>query len=170
MAEERQLRLDLKELSIAKRPRVVSFLAFEIRVLDAKTRYWRGFLLRQRQHKRPQSQRKRRLLMLVVSSYATLGSFSWDQDNDKIKIYISTEDADQEKVDAVFKPVSVDLKLYDINGKNYQFSIPKLNKEISPDQCELVVKPTKVIATLVKASKGNWLDLHFKEDKVLVVS
>ncbi|XP_042414616.1 calcyclin-binding protein-like [Zingiber officinale] len=103
--------------------------------------------------------------MLVVSSYATLGSFSWDQDNDKIKIYISTEDADQEKVDAVFKPVSVDLKLYDINGKNYQFSIPKLNKEISPDQCELVVKPTKVIATLVKASKGNWLDLHFKEDK-----
>ncbi|XP_042409892.1 calcyclin-binding protein-like [Zingiber officinale] len=150
MAEERQLRLDLKELSIAKRPRVVSFLAFEIRVLDAK-----------RQHKRPQSQRKRRLLMLVVSSYVTLGSFSWDQDNDKIKIYISIEGADQEKVDAVFKPVSVDLKLHDINGQNYQFSIPKLNKEISPDQCKLVVKPTKVIVTLVKTSRGNWLDLHF---------
>lgn len=86
------------------------------------------------------------------------------------QIYISIEGADQEKVDAVFKPMSVDLKFHDINGKNYQFSIPKLNKEILPDKCKLVIKPTKVIVTLVKASKGNWLDLHFKEDKVLVVS
>lgn len=86
------------------------------------------------------------------------------------QIYISIEGADQEKVDAVFKPMSVDLKLNDINGKNYQFSIPKLNKEISPDKCMLVVKPTKVIVTFVKAYKGNWLDLHFKEDKVRTCS
>jgi len=32
-----------------------------------------------------------------------------------------------------------------------------------------VVKPTKVVVTLCKASKGNWLDLYFKEDKVLNV-
>jgi len=31
------------------------------------------------------------------------------------------------------------------------------------------VKPTKVVVTLCKASKGNWLDLYFKEDKVLNV-
>lgn len=42
MAEEQQLRLDLEEMrhlqSIAKRPRVISFLASEIRDLDAKVR------------------------------------------------------------------------------------------------------------------------------------
>lgn len=84
-----------------------------------------------------------------------------------LQIYISIEDAEQEKVDTVFKPMSVDIKFHDIHGKNYRFAIPKLNKEILPEKCKLVVKPNKVIVTLVKGSKGNWLDLHLKEDKVL---
>ncbi|CAA6665253.1 unnamed protein product [Spirodela intermedia] len=66
-------------------------------------------------------------------NYVTLGSFSWDQDNDKLK--------------------------------NYRCAIAKLNKEIDPGKCRAVVKPSRVIITLQKASKGNWLDLHFKEDK-----
>ena len=72
-------------------------------------------------------------------------------------------------METTFKPTSVDVKFHDVKGKNYRCAIPKLNKEIVPEKCKVVVKPTKVIVTLFKASKGNWLDLHFKEDKVLTV-
>lgn len=82
------------------------------------------------------------------------------------QIYISLEGVDQEKVEADFKPMSVDIKLHDVNGKNYRCAVPKLNKEIVPEKCKFIVKPKRVVVTLAKASKGNWLDLHFKEDKV----
>ncbi|URE11324.1 Siah interacting protein, N terminal [Musa troglodytarum] len=169
MAEEQQLRLDLDDLrhleSIAKRPRVLSLLSSEIRDLDAKLSRVTAATAAARQAV-VAAEKATVNVDAVNRSYVTLGSFSWDQDNEKIKIYISIEDAEQEKVDTVFKPMSVDVKFHDIHGKNYRFAIPKLNKEILPEKCKLVVKPNKVIVTLVKASKGNWLDLHLTEDKL----
>lgn len=82
------------------------------------------------------------------------------------QIYIPLEGVDQGKVESDFKPTSVDIKLHDVQGKNYRCAVPKLNKEIVPEKCKFVVKPKRVVVTLAKASKGNWLDLHFKEDKV----
>lgn len=82
------------------------------------------------------------------------------------QIYISLEGVDKEKIEADFKPTSFDIKLHDVQGKNYRCAVPKLNQEIVASKCKLVVKPKRVIVTLVKASKGNWLDLHYKEDKV----
>ena len=64
--------------------------------------------------------------------------------------------------------MSIELKFHNVKGKNYKFAIPKLNKEIVPEQSKVLVKPTRVVITLVKASKGNWLDLHYKEDKVIL--
>lgn len=83
------------------------------------------------------------------------------------QIYIPLEGVDREKVESDFKPRSVDIKIHDVQGKNYRCAVPKLNKEIVPDKCKLLVKPKRVVVTLAKASKGNWLDLHFKEDKVI---
>lgn len=74
---------------------------------------------------------------------------------------------DQEKLEANFKRLSIDVKFHDVEGKNYRFSIPKLHKEIVPESCKVIVKPSRVIISLIKASKGNWLDLHYKEDKVI---
>ncbi|CAN1227321.1 Calcyclin-binding protein [Linum grandiflorum] len=82
------------------------------------------------------------------------------------QIYVSLEGVDEEKVEADFSPKSIDIKFHDVQGKNYRCAIPKLNKEIVPEKCKVVVKPKRVIITLFKASKGNWLDLHFKEDKL----
>lgn len=79
------------------------------------------------------------------------------------------EGVDQQKIEAEFKPMSIDIKFHDLQGKNYRCAIPKLNKAIEPEKCKLVVKPTRVIIILFKASKGNWLDLHFKEDKVIIL-
>lgn len=83
-----------------------------------------------------------------------------------MQIYLFLEGVEQDKVETILKPTSVDIKLHDVQGKNYRCAIPKLNKEIVPAKSKVVVKPTKVIITLFKESKGNWLDLHLKEDKV----
>ncbi|KAG8055375.1 hypothetical protein GUJ93_ZPchr0001g33017 [Zizania palustris] len=126
-----ELRLDLEELrrleGLAERPRVLSVLANEIRSVDAK-------LAKAAAPPAPQDVAATSAAVAAAAaapagvSYVTLGSFSWDQDTDKIKIYVFLDGVEQ-------------------------------------DKCKVLVKPTKIVVTLYKASKGNWMDLHFKEDK-----
>ncbi|CAH1448653.1 unnamed protein product [Lactuca virosa] len=157
--------LDLEELrhlqSIAKRPRVVSLISSEIRNLEKQL----NDAALVAPTPTPISTNLKKASEPALK-YTTLGSFSWDQDTDKVKIYVFLEGVDQEKVDTEFNRMSVDVKFHDVNGKNYRCAIPKLNKEIVPEKCKVLVKPTKVIITLIKASKGNWMDLHFKDDKI----
>ncbi|XP_031473315.1 uncharacterized protein LOC116245864 [Nymphaea colorata] len=156
---------DLEELrhlqSIAKRPRVLSLISGEIAGLENKILKAATPVPIARTPNPAASNGK-----APTVNYITLGSFSWDQDTDKLKLYVSLEGVHQEKVDAVFKEMSVDVKFHDVQGKNYRCAIPKLNKEIVPEKSKVTVKPNKVIITLHKASKGNWMDLHFKEDKL----
>ncbi|GLU22667.1 hypothetical protein SLE2022_387260 [Rubroshorea leprosula] len=165
MAEE--LALDLEELkhlqSIAKRPRVLSLISSEISNLEKDSK---------KAEPPPAAQiptpisTSAKLPSNPALIYSTLSSFSWDQDNDKVKIYISLEGVDQEKMETEFKPISFDVKFHDVQGKNYRCAIPKLSKEIVPEKSKVLVKPSRVVITLFKASKGNWLDLHHKEDKL----
>ncbi|KAL0337467.1 UNVERIFIED_CONTAM: Calcyclin-binding protein [Sesamum calycinum] len=192
MASTEDLALDLEELkqlhTIAKRPRVVSLISSQIRNLEEALSI---YMCVNSRNSKLVIVNKRSCICTSSSytsssfsclrgnsnikcpkgsiepllTYATLGSFSWDQDNDKLKIYVSLEGVDQEKIEADFKPMSFDIKFHDVQGKNYRYAVPKLNKEIVPEKCKVLVKPKRVVVTLVKASKGNWLDLHFKEDK-----
>jgi hypothetical protein len=84
------------------------------------------------------------------------------------QIYITLEGASQDKTEANFHSDSVDLKIHDVGGKNYRCSVPKLNKTIIPEQSKVLVKPKRIIITLKKADGGNWIDLHKKEDKVII--
>ncbi|KAK1258681.1 hypothetical protein QJS04_geneDACA017828 [Acorus gramineus] len=158
---EAETSLDLEELrqlqGIAKRPRVLSLISSEIARLDQLLKTATAPVVQKPIKKQPAN---------PLVSYAAVASFSWEQDNDKIKVFLSLEVVDQEKMETVFKLMSVDLKFHDVQGKNYRFSIPKLNKEIVPEKCKVLVKPNRVVVTLYKASKGNWLDLHYKEDKL----
>lgn len=166
MADE--LALDLEELrqlqSIAKRPRIVSLISTEITNLEKLSKD--AVSESTPPMPTPISPAAQVVTAPPALKYVTLGSFSWDQDNDKVKIYVFLEGVDQQKIEAEFKPMCIDIKFHDLQGKNYRCAIPKLNKAIEPEKCKLVVKPTRVIITLFKASKGNWLDLHFKEDKL----
>ncbi|KAG6405024.1 hypothetical protein SASPL_132604 [Salvia splendens] len=168
------LALDIEELkqlqSIAKRPRVVSLISSEILNLEMQ-------LSNAASRKMPTpapavdtpapiSSAPKAVSSSSLLSYVPLSSFSWDQDNDQVKIYIPLEGVDREKVEADFKPMSVDIKLHDVQGKNYRCAVPKLCKEIAPEKCKFIVKPKRVVVVLAKAAKGNWLDLHFKEDKL----
>ncbi|KAL8468493.1 hypothetical protein ACS0TY_031633 [Phlomoides rotata] len=166
MASSDDFALDIEELkqlqSIAKRPRVVSLISSEIGKLEKLSSQQTPAPVPTVSKPTPISSAASNSLL----NYVTLASFSWDQDNDQLKIYISLEGVDQEKIEADFKPISFDIKFHDVQGKNYRCAVPKLNKEIAPEKCKLVVKPKRVIVTLAKASKGSWLDLHYKEDKL----
>ncbi|KAK7854654.1 calcyclin-binding protein [Quercus suber] len=164
MADE--VALDLEELrhlqSIAKRPRVLSLISSQISDLDK--------ILKEATSAPPLQiptpiSTAPKASPIPALNYVTLGSFSWDQDDDKVKIYIFLEGVEQEKMETEFKPISLDVKFHDVQGKNYRCAIPKLNKEIVPEKCKVIIKPTRVTIILFKASKGNWLDLQFKEDK-----
>ncbi|KAL2930659.1 Integrin beta-1-binding protein 2 [Bienertia sinuspersici] len=142
MADE--VSLDLVELrhlqTIAKRPRVVSLISSEIRNLEK-------ILIEKAspsvaQHPTPTP--------ISVTSKAPSTAALMQED----------------KMEKNIKPMSIELKFHDVHGKNYVFAIPKLNMEVLPEQCKVIIKPTRVTIVLVKASKGNWVDLHFKEDKV----
>ncbi|BBN09089.1 calcyclin binding protein [Marchantia polymorpha subsp. ruderalis] len=98
-------------------------------------------------------------------NYISLDRFSYDQELDKVKIYIFLEGASQDKVVADFKTNSFDLKIHDVGGKNYRCGIPRLNGAIIPESCGITVKPKRIIITLRKAEKQNWTDIHYKEDK-----
>ncbi|KAK8551409.1 hypothetical protein V6N13_119876 [Hibiscus sabdariffa] len=163
MAEESAL--DLEELrhlqSIAKRPRILSLISSEIRRLEKlQASKEDGNAVA------PPTATQIPTPINPALAYVSVASFSWDQDNDKVKIYVSLEGVEQEKIQTEFKPKSFDVKLHDVKGKNYRCAVPKLNKEIVPEKCKVVVKPTRVIVVLFKASKGDWSDLYFKEDKL----
>ncbi|PIA41595.1 hypothetical protein AQUCO_02200204v1 [Aquilegia coerulea] len=180
MAED--FSLDLEELrhleSIAKRPRVLSIISSEIQNLE-KVKLSEDVSVPTPQPAAPTpapaptptptltpAPSSTTVLSKPGLQYVTLSSFSWNQDNEKIKIYVFLEGVEQEKVETVLKPMSIDIKFHDVQGKNYRCAIPKLHKKIVPEKSKVLVKPTKVIITLFKESKGNWLDLHFKEDKL----
>ncbi|KAI5387144.1 uncharacterized protein LOC127100351 [Lathyrus oleraceus] len=166
MAEE--FALDLEELrhlqEIAKRPRILSLLTSEIRNVE-KLSSEAASSARASQIPLPAPISTGTKVSPVVN-YSPLASFSWDQDNEKVKIYVSLEGVDESKIESEFKPNAFDVKFHDIQGKNYRCAVVKLHKEIVPEKCKVLVKPKRVIITLVKASKANWLDLHFKEDKL----
>ena len=84
-----------------------------------------------------------------------------------LQIYISLEGATQEKAMVDFQADSINLKVHDVNGKNYQFSVPKLKKNIVPSASKFLVKPKRIILTLKKADLGSWYELTKKEDKVM---
>ncbi|XVF37171.1 hypothetical protein REPUB_Repub19eG0123200 [Reevesia pubescens] len=167
------LELDLEELrqlqSIAKRPRILSLISSEIcnlEKLQASKEDANAPALSIVSKIPTPISTSVKVPVNPALSYVTLASFSWDQDNDKFKIYVSLGGVDEEKIQAEFKPMSFDVKFHDDQGKNYRCAAPKLNKEIVPEKCKVVIKPTRVIITLFKAPKGNWSDLHFKEDKL----
>ncbi|XP_040362090.1 calcyclin-binding protein isoform X1 [Rosa chinensis] len=177
-AEEEEVALDLEELrriqSIAKRPRILNLISSEIGNLEkcglitaqlSKEAASKPTLPTPTPTPTPISTAVK-VPSTPALNYVTLGSFSWEQDTDKVKIYIFLEGVDQEKMETEIKPTSIDIKLHDVQGRNYRCAIPKLHSQIVPEKCKVLVKPTRVVITLIKASKGNWLDLHFKEDKL----
>lgn len=82
---------------------------------------------------------------------------------------MSLEGVKEENVISKFEDWTCEVKIHNVEGKNYRFSIQKLHKLIDPDACRIIIKPRRIIISLRKLEEENWRELHFKEDKVLYV-
>ncbi|GAQ87180.1 calcyclin binding protein [Klebsormidium nitens] len=97
--------------------------------------------------------------------YTTLSTLSWDQDSDKVKIYIFIEGASQDRVIADFTPTSFDVRLQDVAGKHFRAAVHQLHGKIDPKRSSVAVKPKRITITMPKAERKHWLDLYHKESK-----
>ena len=82
---------------------------------------------------------------------------------------MSLEGVEEENVASKFEDWTCDVKIHNVGGKHYRFSIKKLHKVIDPDACHVIIKPKRIIISLRKLEEEDWKDLHFKEDKVFFI-
>ncbi|KAG0581570.1 hypothetical protein KC19_4G261900 [Ceratodon purpureus] len=160
--------LELRQLlGEAKRPRIQALLSNEIAVLEKQQSVdeekLKAIAAEERLKETAPVEKKP---APRSDHYTSLSTFSWDEETEKVKIYISLEGATQEKVSVHYQADSINLKIHDVNGKNYQFSVPKLAKKIVPSASKVLVKPKRIILTLKKADFGTWYELTKKEDKI----
>lgn len=152
------LRADVAELKLllsqARRPHVLVFLSTQIQSLEK---------LAAEAEAKAASEPARAASSEV--RYTTLSSLSWEQDSERVKIYVSLEGVLEENVVSKFQDWALEVKIHDVEGKNYKFVVQKLHKAIDPDSSRVLIKPKRIIISLRKLEEENWKDLHFKEDK-----
>jgi calcyclin binding protein len=85
-------------------------------------------------------------------------TYGWDQTDTSVKIYVNLDGVEkhQEKISVNFGNKSFDLKVCDLDGKNYQLQIVHLSGLIVPSESKFSVRRGMITVTLQKADKGKW--------------
>jgi calcyclin binding protein len=107
-------------------------------------------------------------------NFIPIEDFAWDQgeyNSPTISIFIDLDGvgAAKDRVQADFYENSFDLKVTDLNGKNYRLLKDNLEKNIVPGSCKCVVKANKLVLKLQKVkgeySYEHWSSLTSKKKK-----
>lgn len=110
----------------------------------------------------------------VKGTYIPIEDYAWDQgeyNSPTVSIYIDLDGvgAAKDRVEANFTSSSFDLKITDLNGKNYRLVKDNLEKPIVADKCKVVVKSNKIVLKLQKTkgefSFDHWTSLTTKKKK-----
>ncbi|KAI6650927.1 Calcyclin-binding protein-like [Oopsacas minuta] len=96
-------------------------------------------------------------------------TYGWDQTDSTVKIYVSDipglEGAIDSQIVTEFTANSVNVKVNDLNNRNYNFSIGELSGKIKADSAKAILKRGSVIISMPKASPGNWEEVTMVERK-----
>ncbi len=106
-------------------------------------------------------------LLTAVGKYLPIDNFAWDQgehNSPSVTIYID----DLEGVGALPKEnivftstkTSFELTINDLNGKNYKLIKDNLEKDIIPEESNIVIKKSKILIKL-KKKKGEYSYEHW---------
>ena len=89
--------------------------------------------------------------------------YGWDQTEKNVKIYISDipglEGAIDSQLMSEFTDISVNVKVIELNNRNYNFSISELAYKINPESSKAILKRGTIIVTMIKAKSGKWEEL-----------
>ncbi|KAK9831538.1 hypothetical protein WJX81_006941 [Elliptochloris bilobata] len=106
-------------------------------------------------------------------TFRTLTTCSWEQSDTMVKVYVPLRGVQTELLRSNFTMTSVEIKVYNLQGKNYVFSVVPTCKQILGEACVAVASKTKknILITIQKLSSAlpderHWRDLFgvpFKE-------
>ncbi|XP_031563903.1 calcyclin-binding protein-like [Actinia tenebrosa] len=101
---------------------------------------------------------------LKPCSYTTsITSYAWDQSDKFVKVYITlpgVEKLSKEKIASKFTGNSMDVKVYDLDGKNYQLKIIRLFHGIVSEESYVKVKSGSLLVMMKKEKeKEKWEDV-----------
>ena len=104
--------------------------------------------------------------------YEPLQKFGWDQKDKQVKVYI-TSGVDgigklpKGQVVCEFESNSFDLKINDLNGRNFRLKVPEVQEELDFAMCKYNVKSNGVTITLIKKDPSkHWTDIKPKKSIV----
>jgi len=97
--------------------------------------------------------------------YIPIINFAWDQegyDSATISVYVDLENVGSVKtnVSCNFTSTTFDLKIMNLNGKNYRLLNDNLEKDIDPEKSKFIVKKNKIVLKLQKI-KGQYSYEHW---------
>ncbi|KAF5276097.1 hypothetical protein FQR65_LT16483 [Abscondita terminalis] len=141
---------DLEALeSQAKRQRVKNILSVEIKKLQTEMNKLQIEALK------PQKTR-----LVTSKRYQTkLNNYAWDQSTKFVKFYVTLKNVQNipvENVTCHFTSNSLELKVKDLENKDYLFSINKLLMNINPNLSNWKIKTDTVLVNVAKLEQKHW--------------
>nr|UNA27450.1 calcyclin binding protein [Plasmodium yoelii nigeriensis] len=99
-------------------------------------------------------------------SYSSVPSFAWNQEKNKVTVFLTIkniQNINKENIISKFNERDFEIKIHNLDLKNYRFCIKKLHDKIIPNKCSIKIKKDLIQVYLIKQDNKHWDNLHFKE-------
>lgn len=155
MPKLEEMKKDLKELQMlnqqAQRTYVKDIISNQIQKLENEIKQKE---LQLSSSKSPETELKSKQLCNIK-----IVNYGWDQSDKYVKLYVTltkVHTIPSENIKTNFTTKSVELQVYDLENKNYIFTINNLMGKIVPDKSYSKAKTDMVVMFLKKESSSNW--------------
>lgn len=106
-----------------------------------------------------------------VLKFKTLSNYSFYVANKQIvKVLVPLKlgkiEIPKENVKSTFTESSLEVKIYNVNGQNYLFGVPRLDAKIIPEKSEAIMKDGEIVIRLRKAKEDDHWSYLFKQKYV----
>lgn len=103
--------------------------------------------------------------------YETISKFGWEQGNGQVKVYIMSGidgvgKIPKDNISCEFTDKSFDLRIHDLNSKNYRLRVPELQARIEIAESKFKVKSNSVTLYLKKTKDESWTDVKPKQSLI----
>jgi hypothetical protein len=97
--------------------------------------------------------------------FRPLTTYSWEQSDGLVKIYVPLRGVQTELLRATFTPTSLEVRVVALQSKNYVYAVKSLYMPINSDACHVAASKTKknVLITLQKMRSDTPEEKHWRD-------
>ncbi|KAK9917394.1 hypothetical protein WJX75_003860 [Coccomyxa subellipsoidea] len=113
---------------------------------------------------------------LGSEGYRVLTTCSWEQSDTMVKVYVPLRGVQTDMLRTTFTPTSVEVKVHDLHGKNYMFTLSPTFQPIAEDGCVAVASKTRknILITMQKLQsltqdERHWRDLYGDRSQLTMI-